>query len=428
MKTVWERILVLLLAALLLAGCAKSGKPAAEAAAASETAAPSLVPAEPTPEPTEKPTPEPTEEPTPEPGPFEADYALLWEILETDYPYLPYLREKGIDVDGIRETYAKLVKDTKNVKTFAEIIGKVFASLRNTAHLHMIPEYLFKDMYGIYVLSPELKDDLFCAPWRDVMMQAAEIGYYTAPKEYNSGLSSMTGVYSDVKVQYYKDCKTLCFSVPTFDFYSVEHDKDVFINAIKQYPEAENIVFDITRNSGGDDRYWKNNIVAPFGKDYTFEWREFYRSSPENERIVTGWMELYNTSEAEDAPAWATAYGLDRFFCMSAEVKGFEAIRSDAKRWVLVSSTVYSSSEEFVCFCKATGWATIAGTHTGGDGLGFDPVIRLLPDSGLLFRFCMDAGENPDGTMNIEGTTPDVILETADVTHLLDLIREEQGH
>ena len=40
----------------------------------------------------------------------------------------------------------------------------------------------------------------------------------------------------------------------------------------------------------------------------------------------------------------------------------------------------------------------------------------------------MAAGENPDGTMNIEGTTPDVILETADVAHLLELIRAEQTH
>ena len=127
-------------------------------------------------------------------------------------------------------------------------------------------------------------------------------------------------------------------------------------------------------------------------------------------------------------PAWATASGLDRYFCSEIAVKGFDAIHSDAKRWVLVDKTVYSSSEEFVCFCKATGWATVIGTQTGGDGLGFNPVLRLLPDSGLLIQFSMDAGENPDGTMSIEGTVPDVFLETADVTHFLEWIRSEQAH
>ena len=108
-------------------------------------------------------------------------------------------------------------------------------------------------------------------------------------------------------------------------------------------------------------------------------------------------------------------------------VEGREAVHSDAKRWVLVDHVVYSSSEMFVCFCKSTGWATVAGKQTGGDGIGFSPVLRLLPDSGLLYEFNCAAGENPDGTMNIEGTTPDVILESATIDCLLDLIRQERG-
>ena len=50
---------------------------------------------------------DPAAETTRAPGPalFEADYALLWEILESDYPYLPYLREKGVDIEGLREKY-----------------------------------------------------------------------------------------------------------------------------------------------------------------------------------------------------------------------------------------------------------------------------------------------------------------------------------
>jgi hypothetical protein len=30
-------------------------------------------------------------------------YRFLWETLETDCPFLPYLKEKGVDVDGILE-------------------------------------------------------------------------------------------------------------------------------------------------------------------------------------------------------------------------------------------------------------------------------------------------------------------------------------
>ncbi|MBR4905873.1 MAG: hypothetical protein IKZ44_03385 [Clostridia bacterium] len=428
MKRVWKRILVLFIALLFSVGCTQSGQtvdPAAGSTVTSETVEPTAVPTEePTPAPTEEPTPVPTEAP----GPFSADYELLWEILETDYPYLDYLRDKGVDVDGVRETYAKLTNNAANVNAFAEIVGKVFASLKNTAHLYLVPQSLFSDMYGYVVLSSEGKDSLFLEPWREDLMRAAEAGYYTPPKTYSSS-SSAYGLFPKVTVQYYDDCKTLCFLVPTFYPSTIERDCDLFEKTMMQYPEAENIIFDITANSGGSDAYWRAVIVAPFGQDYTFRWRNFYKDSAYNDRIVGEWFEIHNTSEAENAPAWATAYGLDKFFCsMDLEVTGREAIQSSAKRWVLVDDTVYSSSESFACFCKATGWATVVGTQTGGDGLGFDPVVRLLPDSGLLFRFSMAAGENADGTMNIEGTTPDVILETADVAHLLELIRAEQTH
>ena len=86
---------------------------------------------------------------------------------------------------------------------------------------------------------------------------------------------------------------------------------------------------------------------------------------------------------------------------------------------------VYSSAEMFVDFCKATGWATVVGTHTAGDGIGFDPVLTLLPDSGLLFRFSMVAGEASGGAMSLEGTEPELVLPGAGVSHLLDYLRKQ---
>ena len=93
----------------------------------------------------------------------------------------------------------------------------------------------------------------------------------------------------------------------------------------------------------------------------------------------------------------------------------------------MVSGTVYSSAEQFVYFCKATGWATVIGRQTGGDGVGFDPALYRLPDSGLLFRFSIVAGENPDGSMSLEGTVPDVELKVGNIKFFLEYIRGEQN-
>ena len=394
-KTVFKKGLIFLIAVLFLLGCAR-------------------------------PTQEPASDEAAAPAPFAADYALVWEILENDYPYLDYLRDKGIRVDSIRERYAERVNNVKQAKSFSEILNQMFGELEFTAHLFVINPEFFREWYTIYVLSPDVKESLFFQPWREILIKAAESEQYSVPKNAENGEPVQPKDRPKVKVTYFEDCKTLCLKIPTFLFDTVERDRDLLQTSLEQYPETENIIFDLTGNSGGSTEYWYENLVAPFGEDHTFRWRVFYKDTPENKRIVENMFDLCNTSEAADAPEWAIRYGLNRYICMEHFVQGREAVHSDAKRWVLVNSDVYSSSEEFVVFCKLTGWATVVGAQTWGDGMGFSPVLRYLPDSGLLFEFDMTAGENPDGTMNIEGTTPDIVLDTVDVDHLLELIRQEQ--
>ena len=393
-KAIKTAVLLLLCAALLLTGCAKApNEPAVE----------------------EKET-----------APFMADYELLWETLETDYPYLDYLRDRGIPVDSIRESFGERVKSVKKPESFALIVSQMFEKLEFTAHLFMIEQLFFSNLYATYVLDDEVCENPFFEPWRRTLKEAAATGRYTAPTEAQGSTDAKVGNYASVTVTYYEDCKTLCLKIPTFVFFVQERDHDVLQQALEQYPEAENIVFDITGNSGGADGYWRDNLVAPFGEDQQCSLRMFFKGSPQNLQIIPP-DEAKQTSELEDAPEWALKYGLDRYACFDMPVEGREAVHSDAKRWVLVDHVVYSSSEMFVCFCKSTGWATVAGKQTGGDGIGFSPVLRLLPDSGVLYEFNCAAGENPDGTMSIEGTTPDVVLESATIDCLLDLIRQERG-
>ena len=79
--------------------------------------------------------------------------------------------------------------------------------------------------------------------------------------------------------------------------------------------------------------------------------------------------------------------------------------------WVLVGPAVYSASESFAVFCQETGFATLVGSPTGGDGIGaLDPVFLQLPNSGILVQFTMMFGLNGDGSSSEEaGTTPDIL-------------------
>lgn len=63
-------------------------------------------------------------------------------------------------------------------------------------------------------------------------------------------------------------------------------------------------------------------------------------------------------------------------------------------------------------FCKDTGFATVVGENTGGDGGGTNVYETRLPNSGLLLRYRAMHGLNKDGSSNVEfGTTPDVLFQ-----------------
>ena len=408
------RILAFLCAVLLLTGCgatAPSDAKENEAPVTGQEAA-------------EQEPAEPSSAPAEEQGPYSADYELLWEALETDYPYLDYLRGKGVDVDRIRESYAEQVRQAQDADEFAAILGRMFLAMQNTAHLWVVSREDFPYFYSAYME--------YIDPWRETVEAAAQAGYYSLPTESGSPDGNGLGYLPPVKVTWYADCSTLCITVRTFAHEAVERDRDVIWQAIAQYPDAENIVFDISNNSGGDTGYWMANIVAPFGEDQAFDLRMYYRDSPRNRLYVDAIVDAFFAEslpleEVEAPAAWAEELGLDSVIVGELQIKGTPKIQSNAKRWVIVNGVVYSSAEAFVCFCKSTGWATVIGTQTGGDGVGFDPALLLLPNSGLLVRFSIVAGESPGGGMNIEGTAPDVELKTGSIGYFLEYIRNERN-
>ena len=62
--------------------------------------------------------------------------------------------------------------------------------------------------------------------------------------------------------------------------------------------------------------------------------------------------------------------------------------------------------------------------NAGGNGIGYSPVIRCLPNTGICFRYDSGLGLNPDGSANSEvGTAPDYECESGTaLDYCLELI------
>lgn len=366
---------------------------------------------------------------------YKADFDLLWEELTNSYPYLPYLREQGVDVESIHDSYAAELSSMDNGGKFAGMLQRMFSELNNFAHLGLVSPEMYQDYYYIYVLNDDIMPAELSSRYVEVLQDPGLSARYTTQDigEADDTAGSNFG-FPDVAVHYYLDCRALYLQIPSFAQEIVQRDSSLIEDVMLKYPEAEHIIFDITGNSGGSDYYWMENLVAPFGGSYSYSYRNFFRLSDIYEDYYPD-LEALPVSELDDAPEWTELMELDHYYVTSMVLpdddkdSGVVPVSKNLKRWVLISPQVYSASEKFASFCKATGWATLVGTTTSGDGLGTTPVLILLPESGLLVRFSYFVGENPDGSINaVRGTRPDevCIKGALPLNRCLELIREEQ--
>jgi hypothetical protein len=218
-------------------------------------------------------------------------------------------------------------------------------------------------------------------------------------------------------------------NILSFSHFKINPDKakiDTFLNKIR---DCKALIINIHDNSGGSEEYWQKNIVErlirvpleytmyPIIKDGAMN-REFYPNC-----FVEGEI-LRKTRNLQAIPQEL----LDEKYYVQADKDTLypnNPVDFEGRIYVLVSGTVFSASENFAQFCKITNWATIAGERTGGDGIGSDPIIVMLPGSGILACYPALIGLNHGGALNFEErTVPNIPINGNNANErLAELIR-----
>jgi hypothetical protein len=204
--------------------------------------------------------------------------------------------------------------------------------------------------------------------------------------------------------------------VTSFSAFYTEKDREGihgFLKEVKDYPY---LIIDIRGNGGGDTSYWEKNIVGPLidkelSTEFYYAFREGVYIKPFINARGMSQKPINKIPEGKKYPE-ELKRDFESFYFSEGKVKPLNSLGFKGKIYLLVDDYVYSSAEAFAVFAKSTGWATIVGTETGGDGIGVDPALVALPNSGLIFRFPLEMGLNPDGTSNEEfHTMPDIYVE-----------------
>ncbi len=200
-----------------------------------------------------------------------------------------------------------------------------------------------------------------------------------------------------------------------------------FYESIADY---DHLIFDIRGNSGGNDYFWYHELVEPLLKEkvkstvyLALHKKAIYSHMMRRERQ---WFFTVSKSRFSELPPEAQSKDV-KIYKNHLTIEPTNTVDFDGTISVLIDKNIFSASESFSVFCKNTGFATLYGTNTGGDGIG-DATYFVLPNSKLIIRYSYILGLFPNGHANEEThTPPDVYYESSagNWSELIDFVINE---
>jgi len=301
--------------------------------------------------------------------------------------------------------------------TLYNIIGQLRDG--HTQIINPISYEFYKNAYKDYKgdLSPrekELTKDVILSVEEAYKYWDFEVGKYY--KEYKKQYNKMMS-QKNVDFNMFHDGRTIYINLKTL---TLSDDECITISDfIKSNKDCSNVIIDIRDNSGGSDSQWKEYIIPLLiDKSYYIERICALRGGDFSKKLMalialeddansSGIHLISGLPDRNYPPELMTDF---KYYVISSYLaEPTESIGFSGDIYLLVNNRVYSSAEALATFCKETGFATLIGERTRGDGGSFGPICIKLPHSGLLLRMRMQMTLNPDGTASAEcGTTPDV--------------------
>lgn len=356
------------------------------------------------------------------------DYDFLWETLEARYPYIGVAERKlGIDVEAVKNTYRKKIEDKRqiDIKSFFQIVNDAVSEMGYIGHLAVFDSYMFFRFKDVLDLD-------------DAELEKINLTYQIQALKNENALQSYGymknefPIYMLQKLFMRNSGSNIKTSTPVEKvafleilYPSTKNQQRDFQYLMDYYNKLESegykhLIIHIHANDSGDP-YWMYNIVAPnINEVKTLHTKAFVNKDPwvkdyyENlgvEVIEPIEVESYSNLNLEDAQKFGGYIEGEISIEPLSDKKAFSGAI-----YLLTDSRTYSTTEAFAQFAKGTGFATVVGHQTGGDGYnGGTPMMTNLPNSGFIFFYRLGYGINEDGASNVEhGTTPDVIADQSE--------------
>lgn len=362
------------------------------------------------------------------------DLDYLYHILEENYPYLNLLERKlGVDLEEKYQEAKEMTADTWTDAQFFVMLEWLAGKAEMTGHLSVITPF----EYDWFVEGYRNVENIAEEEHERMAMLAEVYGNEESAEVYDTLTDLMWPVYRKV-MDYYgeqpadsagqetpnvetkilEEGRIAYAAIHSFDMAKYDESKEALFDFYEQVQDYDHVIFDLTGNGGGGSVYFDDLIAAPnideplevdtyfLMKDGDYNLSFFGRENFDSSAVLAE-LPRMNQEDLEELPLVLRQ--------RNEVMPLYEEKLLKGKLWMLVDGAVFSSSEYAAMMTKATGFATLVGTTTGGDGIGTDPLPVVLPNSKIILRYSEFYGTTDDGASSQEfGTEPDILCKAGE--------------
>jgi len=349
------------------------------------------------------------------------DFEYIYKILRENYPFFEVnKRVSGVDWLSKKVEYISMVKASKDDHEFNMALKKILSDLHN-GHTNILSEKDYLLMKAIYERNSTIN-----TAWLEQLNNKKAVQRYVGSQGIEQQGDENKALSDNVSTEILIDQKVAYLRIKSMNPFNIEGDIEIIKPFFYDIQDYNALIIDIRGNGGGSTDYWAQNVVPMLvSKTLISNWLFVYKGGYYTENFLkkynkSGYKELKKISEIDTEKYNKAPTELKKNFNYYKTdyriVEPKKSVKFNGNIYLLVDKGVYSAAESFAVFAKSTGFATLVGEKTGGDGIGSDPAMCVLPNSGFILRFPYVMGLTEDGSCNEEyKTEPDVkISESRD--------------
>ncbi len=357
------------------------------------------------------------------------DFLYAYDVLKDNYPYFEINKEvNGIDWLANKDQYVDYISKSTDDNDFLNRMDEVLGEINNS-HTNILDRDFVIDVFVDYYSMPKnfwLHDQSKVLENENVRrrykLDKASINEYLDKYYTDDSPSYNLQTNDNLKIRSIIDGDLAYIGIKSFANTNINFDEDLVRQAIVDFKDYKNLIIDIRGNGGGNTEYWQylllENLIS---RPYQVNNYLFIKDGNINRLLIdNGVIANPGVSEFLEKSSFDKAtkdllkdfdfYTLDTFSVYPSP----DSVNFQGKIYLLVDDLVYSAAEAFASFCKESGLATLVGTRTAGDGLGYDPLIFSLPNTGFAMRYSETMGVTESGSINErDQTLPDIEVENA---------------